>query len=167
MLKSRCLHQHQSHNQSHQATSSDSQCSVTNKSFLAKTDLFKENEIQDLLDAILKIYHSFENKNWDKYIHPTSVSIFQTFQRSQIVHPQCSWTFSRGLKALTMQKMFENEVVCHKTVHFGFGVIRAKNERRMIDDGLMIGNQLPICRVWQIDQIQLREALTATSDKYF
>ena len=66
-----------------------------------------------------------------------------------------------------MQKMFENEVVCHKTVHFGFGVIRAKNERRMIDDGLMIGNQLPICRVWQIDQIQLREALTATSDKYF
>ena len=41
-----------------------------------------------------------------------------------------------------MQKMFENEVVCHKTVHFGVGVIRAKNERRMIDDGLMIGNQV-------------------------
>ena len=75
--------------------------------------------------------------------------------------------FLKGFKAVMMQKMFENEVVCHKTVHFGFGVIRAKNERRMIDDGLMIGNQLPICRVWQIDQIQLREALTATSDKYF
>ena len=64
-----------------------------------------------------------------------------------------------------MQKMFENEVVCHKTVHFGFGVIWAKNERQMIDDALMIGNQLPICSLWQIDQIQLREALTANSDK--
>ena len=106
-------------------------------------------------------------RNLDKYIHHKSVSIFQAFWRSQIGHRRWSWTFSRGLKAVTMQKMFENEVVCHKTVHFGFGVIRAKNERRMIDDGLMIGNQLPICRVWQIDQIQLREALTATSDKYF
>ena len=55
--------------------------------------------------------------------------------------------FLKGLKAVMMQKMFENEVVCYKTVHFGFGVIRAKNERRMIDDGLMIGYQLPICRV--------------------
>ena len=42
--------------------------------------------------------------------------------------------------------MFENEVVCHKNVHFGgVIVIWGKNERRMIDDALMIGNQLPIC----------------------
>ena len=35
----------------------------TDQSLLAKTDLFTENVIQDLLDAILNICHSFENTN--------------------------------------------------------------------------------------------------------